>query len=74
MSVCFFTSPAVGFNPRARDGREIRTVLIKDLSHSFNPRARDGRESAGTPVPTFGICFNPRARDGREVATSCQCL
>ena len=32
------------FNPRARDGREHKSVFIQDQEYSFNPRARDGRE------------------------------
>ena len=32
------------FNPRARDGREIREAKNIPYKGSFNPRARDGRE------------------------------
>ena len=34
------------FNPRARDGREVRTLECRTLLLGFNPRARDGREAA----------------------------
>ena len=35
----------VGFNPRARDGREVAMVLVSFVYLvGFNPRARDGRE------------------------------
>ena len=33
-----------GFNPRARDGRELVIASTAPTKTSFNPRARDGRE------------------------------
>ena len=33
-----------GFNPRARDGRELPMLGSTHLRLRFNPRARDGRE------------------------------
>ena len=35
----------LSFNPRARDGREIRHTFMVAFKFSFNPRARDGRET-----------------------------
>ena len=35
----------LGFNPRARDGREVAVKHCQYRNASFNPRARDGRES-----------------------------
>ena len=35
----------MGFNPRARDGRETFSYHRVILTPSFNPRARDGREN-----------------------------
>ena len=34
----------LGFNPRARDGRELFRQPTDQLQQCFNPRARDGRE------------------------------
>ena len=34
----------IGFNPRARDGRESQCHYSLPYVKSFNPRARDGRE------------------------------
>jgi len=34
----------VGFNPRARVGRDIIDLKEKDVWKSFNPRARVGRD------------------------------
>ena len=40
----------MGFNPRARDGRE-RTFIQNGYEFmSFNPRARDGRERYNAPL------------------------
>ena len=37
-------SEAFGFNPRAREGRDIVDRQIVRRSVSFNPRAREGRD------------------------------
>ena len=58
-------SDTSGFNPRARDGREVVNTPIHNFS-CFNPRARDGREPIPTPCVLGLARFNPRARDGRE--------
>ena len=54
------------FNPRARDGRELRTGGGMMQLFSFNPRARDGREVELLVALGAYSGFNPRARDGRE--------
>ena len=43
-----FGGLALGFNPRARDGREWRKSCRNGCSDCFNPRARDGRENVAT--------------------------
>ena len=40
----------LGFNPRARDGREKLPESQQAAMDSFNPRARDGRELADKKV------------------------
>ena len=42
----------MGFNPRARDGREDCINRPSDNKKSFNPRARDGREALSVTVVT----------------------
>ena len=32
------------FNPRAREGRDIRNAVIVSGEEGFNPRAREGRD------------------------------
>ena len=39
------TQDLFGFNPRARDGREIINGVFVAIGYRFNPRARDGREA-----------------------------
>ncbi len=34
----------MGFNPRAREGRDEIVALINTATGSFNPRAREGRD------------------------------
>ena len=34
----------MGFNPRAREGRDPKTMLHTYDGMSFNPRAREGRD------------------------------
>ena len=38
---------SIGFNPRARDGRDDHRQSIAKAPQRFNPRARDGRDSRG---------------------------
>ena len=56
----------LGFNPRARDGRDPETTCLHCCSRSFNPRARDGRDTSMLFQDVNGASFNPRARDGRD--------
>ena len=45
-----WTSTALaGFNPRARDGRELALRDSYQQQRRFNPRARDGREISLMP-------------------------
>ena len=41
VSGCF----SKGFNPRAREGRDMRILETSQEVYSFNPRAREGRDS-----------------------------
>ncbi len=38
------TTSMVGFNPRAREGRDVFRAAIVGDSRGFNPRAREGRD------------------------------
>ena len=57
-----------GFNPRAREGRDLTENVGDTLSvNSFNPRAREGRDGEwDTRRPNGCPGFNPRAREGRD--------
>ena len=59
----------IGFNPRARVGRDSPIILPPGVSKCFNPRARVGRDVRSFPTlgsERFG--FNPRARVGRDIS------
>ena len=65
-------STSLSFNPRARDGRELRRSPYANHLDSFNPRARDGRETCKVWLRSQCLSFNPRARDGRELNLNAQ--
>ena len=46
-----------GFNPRARDGREVDRQWVRRYLLSFNPRARDGREKNNPELNDVRIQF-----------------
>ena len=56
------------FNPRAREGRDVRRRMPATSVAGFNPRAREGRDF---PDVVGGFTsregFNPRAREGRDL-------
>ena len=54
------------FNPRAREGRDVRDVILCFLIVGFNPRAREGRDVSALLMLPVMSCFNPRAREGRD--------
>jgi len=58
-----------GFNPRAREGRDLGRAGGSVKSESFNPRAREGRDAKAQSGQQKSIAgFNPRAREGRDCA------
>ena len=59
---------ACGFNPRAREGRDLSGWLARNHDAGFNPRAREGRDCSMRFSETILSCFNPRAREGRDTA------
>jgi len=56
----------VGFNPRARVGRDIRATAQAIQCRCFNPRARVGRDFPPSSTHRHRQSFNPRARVGRD--------
>ena len=58
----------LGFNPRARDGRESRFSCDGPTSGSFNPRARDGREYSAPAKPTISpVSIHAPVMDAKKV-------
>ena len=57
----------VGFNPRARAGRDVVDDRGLGRRCCFNPRARAGRDVHRHDRTLCAVlCFNPRARAGRD--------
>jgi len=60
----------MGFNPRARVGRDQSIRHHSGARKSFNPRARVGRDKTKVASIFCRRCFNPRARVGRDLLAS----
>ena len=58
---------ALGFNPRARGGRDPGMSAQCPVAVGFNPRARGGRDTRLTADWLTHPGFNPRARGGRDM-------
>ena len=56
----------LGFNSRARKGRDRMALSRRGLPTSFNSRARKGRDTQDAPRLCWTGCFNSRARKGRD--------
>ncbi len=56
----------IGFNPRAREGRDGFERLRTEFVPRFNPRAREGRDPPINALRFELPRFNPRAREGRD--------
>ena len=61
---------SMGFNPRAREGRDNAVNSRHDTPKCFNPRAREGRDDEVNARRLRDWCFNPRAREGRDASGS----
>jgi len=48
---------AVGFNPRAREGRDVALSPISPDNVCFNPRAREGRDMLMGIAPDLAHWF-----------------
>ena len=54
------------FNPRSREGSDLR-LLLQSLLHSyFNPRSREGSDSDKPLKKVLIDDFNPRSREGSD--------
>ncbi len=58
-----------GFNPRARDERDVTPRCCWLALRCFNPRARDERDFRTLRLKLSFTRFNPRARDERDFAS-----
>src|SRR5258708_5152904 len=58
-----------GFNPRAREERDVRSTRMRSRIGSFNPRAREERDPCRLIASRWTHRFNPRAREERDLRT-----
>ena len=60
----------LGFNSRAREGRDPGSPAEVDRNRRFNSRAREGRDLYASSGVKPLACFNSRAREGRDQKTT----
>ena len=66
---CRVGAPTSRFNPRAREGRDLKISLRKSNTTSFNPRAREGRDStAAVAIARWWPFQSTRPRRARLAA------
>ena len=58
------------FNPRAREGRDLRLAPSDRRMHCFNPRAREGRDTPPSCLPCRTFWFQPTRPRGARLPTS----
>ncbi len=56
--------PFLDFNPRTREGCDVRYKNGKEWRQYFNPRTREGCDIISNPTKTGETDFNPRTREG----------
>ena len=56
----------VGFNSRAREGRDLNGEFFNGCFQCFNSRAREGRDDRRKDWDGLFESFNSRAREGRD--------
>ena len=62
------------FNPRSREGSDVRLPVDYKLFGNFNPRSREGSDRVAAPLPFRRINFNPRSREGSDKGKSARTL
>jgi len=55
------------FNPRIREGCDLKTEVVKLDEIHFNPRIREGCDVFESLPILFQIHFNPRIREGCDL-------
>ena len=57
----------MNFNPRTREGCDIKPLESQTLYGDFNPRTREGCDGMPYQSPQRRYYFNPRTREGCDV-------
>ncbi len=54
------------FNPRSREGSDLKAGAMPALTRGFNPRSREGSDLRILEKCRHCGCFNPRSREGSD--------
>ena len=63
--------PYSRFNPRTREGCDVRNLSLTPPQSGFNPRTREGCDSQLIGLSHLHFCFNPRTREGCDYSVNC---
>ena len=55
------------FNPRSREGSDIRKSQANTARTDFNPRSREGSDPNRSGFSYLSTNFNPRSREGSDI-------
>ena len=61
--------PEQDFNPRSREGSDLKTVYHTLQKIYFNPRSREGSDPTQSSISAGHLHFNPRSREGSDFAS-----
>ena len=67
MDIPSVLSPAKDFNPRSREGSDVKSTIIFVVFFYFNPRSREGSDELRPHGIQVATNFNPRSREGSDV-------
>ena len=62
-----FLTLTMNFNPRSREGSDIRIRIQNNIARDFNPRSREGSDAYACRHGKTAEHFNPRSREGSDV-------
>ena len=54
------------FNPRSREGNDLKTLRFLSVPRCFNPRSREGNDMRTGTCRYCNSSFNPRSREGND--------
>ena len=61
------------FNPRSREGSDLKTTGSAPAARHFNPRSREGSDATRPHLTRRWRNFNPRSREGSDFSSNWIC-